>query len=367
MSNDQPVPVLQTLRPRAAVERMHEYHPPLAGRDGLRLDFNENTYAPSPIVQGVLQRIAVETLTKYPERAHVERIAAKYFGLAPEAVLLTNGVDEAIHLVCETYLEPQHEVVIVTPTFSMYALYAEATGARVRDVQADTTLQFPYKKVEQAIQPTTRVIMLASPNNPTGAVVETSFLLELAAAAPQTALLVDEAYYHFHGESVLSATATVPNLMVARTFSKAYGLAGLRIGLLVGHPDAMRFVRKVSSPYNVNSIALECLPEALADEAYISWYANQVLEGRTAAEHALTRLKVPYWQSHANFILMKIGSKHKVLVDAMRRQGVLVRDRSSDPGCDGCVRITLGTVEHTHRGIVALENALKEIQWQPEN
>ena len=367
MSIDPTTSVLQKLRPRAAVERMHEYHPPLAGRDGLRLDFNENTLAPSPRVQAVLQRIAADTLTKYPERHHVEQIVAKHFGLAEDAVLLTNGVDEAIHLLCETYLEPQDEVVIVTPTFSMYALYAEATGARVREVQADSTLQFPYKQIQQAIGPSTRVIMLASPNNPTGAVVETSFLMELAAAAPQAALLVDEAYYHFHGESVLSATNTVPNLFVARTFSKAYGLAGLRIGLLVGHPDAMRFVRKVSSPYNVNSIALECLPEALADEAYISWYAEQVLQSRSATERALAQLKIPYWPSRANFILMNIGGKHKAFVDAMRRQGVLVRDRSSDPGCDGCVRITLGTVEHTHRGMIALENALKEIQWQPES
>ena len=367
MSLDPGISVLQKLRPREAVKRMHEYHPPLAGRDGLRLDFNENTLAPSPRVQAVLQRIAAETLTKYPERHHVEQIVAKHFDLAEDAVLLTNGVDEAIHLLCETYLEPQDEVVIVTPTFSMYALYAEATGARICEVQADSTLQFPYKQIQQAIGPSTRVIMLASPNNPTGAVVETSFLLELAAAAPQAALLVDEAYYHFHGESVLSVTATVPNLFVARTFSKAYGLAGLRIGLLVGHPDAMRFVRKVSSPYNVNSIALECLPEALADEAYISWYAEQVLQSRATAERALTQLRVPFWPSHANFILMNIGSKHKAFVDAMRQQGVLVRDRSSDPGCDGCVRITLGTIEHTERGLIVLRNALKEIQWQPES
>jgi len=365
MSNDQPASVPQKLRPRAAVEQMHEYHPPLAGRDGLRLDFNENTLAPSPRVQAVLQRYAAENLTKYPERQHVERIAAQHFGLAPEAVLLTNGVDEALHLICETYLEPQDEVIVVTPTFSMYALYAEMTGARVRAVQADSSLQFPYRQVQQAIGPATRLIMVASPNNPTGAVVDSSLLLELAASTPQAALLVDEAYYHFHGESVLSATATVPNLLVARTFSKAYGLAGLRIGLLAGHPDAMQFVRKVSSPYNVNLIALECLPEALADEAYIAWYAEQVRQGRDIAEQALTRLKVPYWPSHANFILMNIGSKHKAFVDAMRRQGVLVRDRSSDPGCDGCVRITLGTIEHTQRGIAALENTLKEIAWQP--
>ena len=367
MSLEPATSVLRKLRPREAVERMHEYHPPLAGRDGLRLDFNENTFAPSPRVQTVLKRIAAETLTKYPERHHVEQVVAQHFHLAEDAVLLTNGVDEAIHLLCETYLEPQDEAVIVTPTFSMYALYAEATGARIREVQADSTLQFPYQRVREAIGPSTRVIMLASPNNPTGAVVEASFLLDLAAAAPQAALLVDEAYYHFHGQSVLSGTATVPNLFVARTFSKAYGLAGLRIGLLVGHPEAMRFVRKVSSPYNVNSIALECLPEALADDTYIAWYADQVLQSRATSERTLTQLGVRYWPSHANFILMNIGSKHKAFVDAMRRQGVLVRDRSNDPGCDGCVRITLGTIEHTERGLVALQNALKEIQWQAES
>ena len=361
-----PIEGQSKLRPRAAVERMHEYHPPLAGREGLRLDFNENTFAPSPRVQAALQRISGEILTKYPERGHVERIAAQYFGLAPETVLLTNGVDEAIHLVCETYLEPADEVVIVTPTFSMYGLYAEATGATVRSVQADDTLQFPYRRVQDAIHSGTRLIMVASPNNPTGAVIESQFLLQLAASAPHLALLVDEAYFHFHGESVLSATQSVTNLFVVRTFSKAYGLAGLRIGLLASHSEAMRFVRKVSSPYNVNSIALECLPEALADEAYIKWYADQVLQSRAAAEQILTKLSVPYWPSHANFILMKIGNRHKAFVDSMRRIGVLVRDRSADPGCDGCVRITLGTVEQTMCGLAAVEASLKEIEWQLE-
>jgi histidinol-phosphate aminotransferase len=361
MNSSQP---LRKLHPRAAVERMHEYHPPLAGRDGLRLDFNENTLAPSPRVQAALANISAESLTKYPEREHVERIVAKHFELSPDALLLTNGVDEAIHLVCETYLEPQDEVIVVTPTFSMYALYAEATGATVLSIQADSTLQFPYERVRNAIHSRTRLIMIASPNNPTGAVVDSKALLALAAFAPQAAVLVDEAYYHFHGESVMADTAWVTNLIVARTFSKAYGLAGLRIGLLAGHPDAMRFIRKVSSPYNVNSIALECLPEALADQAYLQWYAEQVSDSHRLAEHSLTRLGVVYWPSHANFILMKIGSSHKEFVEAMRRRNVLVRDRSADPGCDGCVRITLGTVEHTKRGLAALENALKEIAWQ---
>ncbi len=304
-----------TLRPRIAVERMSEYHPPLADRDGLRLDFNENTLAPSPRVAAVLQRISAPGLTKYPEREPAERIAAAHFGLDVKAVLLTNGVDEALHLVCETYLEPEDEAIVVTPTFSMYALYAEATGATVRSIQADVTLHFPAARVLEAIRPNTRLIMIASPNNPTGAVVGNDALLAIAAKAPQAALLVDEAYYHFHGESLLAATATVTNLFVARTFSKAYGLAGLRIGLLAGHPNAMQYVRKVSSPYNVNSVALECLPEALADEAYINWYAEQVRASREELAAALDQLGVVYWPSHGKFILMKIGAAHAAVVD----------------------------------------------------
>lgn len=354
------------LRARIAVEQMHEYHPPLAGRSGLRLDFNENTLAPSPRVQKVLSSITAESLTKYPEREHAERIVAQHFGLAPEAVLLTNGVDEAIHLVCETFLEPGNEVIVVTPTFGMYQLYAEMTGATVRPVQADANLQFPYEAVKNAIGPDTRLIAIASPNNPTGSVVAAAQLLEIAALAPHAALLVDEAYFHFHGETVLQETAKVPNLIVARTFSKAYGLAGLRIGMLAGHPETMRFVRKVSSPYNVNAIALECLPEALTDEEYLRWYAEEIRKSYQLAQTRLQRLGVRYWPSHANFILMKIGTQHKAFVDAMRRQGVLVRDRSSDPGCDGCVRITLGPLDHTQRGLTALENSLKEIAWQPK-
>lgn len=354
------------LRPRIAVERMSEYHPPLAGRDGLRLDFNENTLAPSPRVAAVLQRISAEGLTKYPEREPAERIAAKHFNLAANCVLLTNGVDEALHLVCETYLEPEDEVIVVTPTFSMYAVYAEATGATVKAIQSDATLQFPSQRVMEAIRPNTRLIMIASPNNPTGAVVGNDVLLKIAAHAPQAALLIDEAYYHFHGETLLSSTATVPNLLVARTFSKAYGLAGLRIGLLAGHADAMKFVRKVSSPYNVNSVALECLPEALADETYIDWYAAQVRASRQELAAALDELGIYHWPSHANFILMKIGAAHAAVVDGMRKREILIRDRSKDPGCDGCIRITAGTREHTQRGIAALRETLKELQWQPE-
>jgi histidinol-phosphate aminotransferase len=349
--------------PRRAVLAMPEYHPPLAGRDALRLDFNENTFAASPKVVERLRHVTAEGLTKYPEREGVERIAAEHFGLREEEVLLTNGVDEAIHLVCAAFLEEGDEALIATPTFFMYDVSASMMTAGLKRVQADMSLEFPYARFLAAITAKTKLIMVASPNNPTGAVVGREQLLALCAAAPWAVVMVDEAYYHFHGESLLGDVTRVPNLLVARTFSKAYGLASLRIGMLAGNADLLKYVRKVSSPYNVNGVALDCLPVALADEAYVAGYAEQVRAGLARTMDGLRALGVGFFPSHANFVLMRIGAKHAQLVKAMRARGVLLRDRSADPGCKGYVRITIGVEEHVTRGLAALKESLAEIGW----
>jgi histidinol-phosphate aminotransferase len=353
------------IKPRKAVLEMPEYHPPLAGRTALRLDFNENTFGPSPRVMERLRAVTTEDLTKYPEREPVERIVAKHFGLPAQQVLLTNGVDEAIHLMCCAFLEAEDEALIATPSFFMYDVSAQMMTPRLRKVQSDPSLEFPFERFITAITERTKLIIVASPNNPTGAVVSREHLLAIAAAAPHAVLMVDEAYYHFDGASVMGDLATVPNLVVARTFSKAYGLANLRIGMLAGNPELLKYVRKVSSPYNVNGIALDCLSVAIEDEAYLSWYVEQVRVGRERMMGVLAELGVPYFPSAANFVLMKIGPKHKELVAAMRAHGVLLRDRSTDPGCDGFVRITIGLEEHVARGLGALRASLDEIGWEP--
>jgi histidinol-phosphate aminotransferase len=149
---------------------------------------------------------------------------------------------------------------------------------------------------------------------------------------------------------------------VARTFSKAYGLAGLRLGLLAGPVELMRWVRRVLSPYSVNSLALKCLPPALEDTAYIDWYLGEVVEARGEFEAALDAAKLRHWPSRANFILVDIGPQHAEFVRLMRSAGVLVRDRSSDPGCDGRVRITIGTREQMRSAVVALNDALAALK-----
>jgi histidinol-phosphate aminotransferase len=350
--------------PRRAVLAMPEYHPPLAGRDALRLDFNENTFAPSPRVMERLQAITAEGLTKYPEREPVERIVAAKFGLKSNQVLLTNGVDEAIHLVCVTFLDEGDEALICTPGFFMYDVSIELmTPGGLRKVQADDTLAFPLDRFLAAITAKTKLIIVASPNNPTGATVSRAELLKIAAAAPQAVLMVDEAYFHFHGDTTMGDVGKIPNLLVARTFSKAYGLANLRVGMVAGDALLIGYLRKASSPYNVNGVALDCLPEALADDAYIAWYVEQVRVGRDRMMAGLDSLRVPYFPSAANFVLMRIGEKHRELVSAMRAHNVLLRDRSSDPGCDGFVRITIGLEEDVTKGLAALKMSLNEIGW----
>jgi histidinol-phosphate aminotransferase len=342
---------------------MKEYHPPLGNRDGLRLDFNENTLECSPEVLRALRAIGAEELTKYPERAPVERLVAEHLGLASDQVLLTNGVDEAIHVLCQTYLDAGDELLLPVPTYSMYEVYASATEARIVAVQAGADFQFPLERLLDAITPRTKMIAIANPNSPTGSVVGREEILAVVERAPHAAVLVDEAYFHFYGQTVADLIGRVPNLLLARTFSKAYGLAGLRAGLLAGPVEAMRWLRRVISPYSVNSLALACLPAALRDKSYLDWYVGEARAARADLILALEDLKLPHWPSEANFVLAKIGRKHAEFSAAMKRRGVLVRDRSGDPGCEGCVRITVGTRAQTTSGITTMIEALDEIGW----
>ena len=344
--------------PRARVLAMKEYHPPLGNRDALRLDFNENTLACSAKVREALGRISSGDLTRYPERAPVEAIVASRLGLEPAQVALTNGVDEAIHVLFETFLEAGDELLLPVPTYTMYEVYASATDARAVTVQAAEDLQFPYDRLIAAITPRTKIIAIANPNSPSGSVATRAQLIEIANRAPHAVVLVDEAYFHFHGETVIDLAGVVPNLVVARTFSKAYGLAGLRLGMLAGPVGIMRWIRRVLSPYSVNSLALACLPSALEDEAYLNWYVDEVLQARQEFEAVLDAASVRRWPSHANFVLVEIGERHSEFVRLMSAAGVLVRDRSTDPGCNGCVRITVGTRQQMRQAASALIETL---------
>ncbi|HWR14076.1 MAG TPA: histidinol-phosphate transaminase [Terriglobales bacterium] len=349
------------LEARKPVQTMKAYRSPSAGLTGLNMNMNENTAGCSPRVFRKLSSMTALEVSRYPHREHCEAITARFLGVSADQVVLTNGVDEGIHLICEAYLREEDEAILVVPTFGMYAIYIQATGAKIVTVTMRENFEFPIEEIIAAVTPKTRMIALANPNNPSGTAAEPNELLRIVESAPNAAVLIDEAYFEFYGQSVLGALPKYDNLFVARTFSKAYGLAGLRLGVLVGSSNQMEMVRRVSSPYNVNASALACLPVALSDQQYVADYLRQVFDGRLKLQALFGEMGFQYWPSHANFVLARIGPEYRKFIEAMQHRGILVRDRNSDPGCEGCVRITLGNSEQNEMMFKAVRESVAEI------
>ena len=346
-----------SLRLRQSVAHLAPYSAAEEGREGkLRLDLNENTVGCSPAVLRAMRRITREQLTLYPEyQASLKRLA-RYFGVRPGEMLLTNGVDDALRLMMETFIEPGSRVLIPEPTFSMYRFFSEAAGARVDAVHYDSGMQFPLEATLKGLRSAPRILFIANPNNPTGTLLQRADLARILDAAPRTLVLVDEAYFEFAGVTTLPWIRRRANLVVSRTFSKAVGLAALRLGALFAQADLADAMRRVFTPYPVNSAALVAAEAAMSDRKFLEKYVSQVKKSREQLTAGLARLGAKVFPSGANFVLADFGPGGGRLVRRLAKRGILVRDRGTDCGRDGFVRITAGTPEQTR----TLLRAIKE-------
>jgi histidinol-phosphate aminotransferase len=346
---------MPSLQPREAVRRMAPYVPPSGGRRGkLRLDFNENTVGCSPRVEEFLRaQISAEALSVYPEYRDPLAALARFFDVDETELAITNGTDEAIQLLINTYIDDGDEVLMLKPSYAMYRFYSELAGAAVREIEYGCDLSFPFHSVLGAIGGRTRAILISNPNNPTGSGIGVDRICEMLNAAPQAAVLIDEAYFEFSGVTALPLICQFPNLLVSRTFSKAYGMAAMRCGCLLSNRDNMAWIRKAQSPYSVNALAARAVCAAVEDREYAMRYAAEVISARELACDGLRKLGVPFYPSQANFLLFNAGSRAIEIRDALRERGVLVRDRSYE--LPGCVRVTIGTREQTERFLKHLE------------
>jgi histidinol-phosphate aminotransferase len=345
------------LKARPCILEISEYQSPLTDNAAaLRLDLNENTTGCSPRVVEKIRGIHAQKMALYTPRDEAEKTMAAFLGLQPSQVLLTNGADEGIDLICRTYLAPQDEMIIATPAFNMYEIFCQSAGSRLVSVAAGPDYSFPLQKVLQAITPRTRVIVITNPNNPTGVLTPRNAILEVLRSAPAAAVLVDEAYFDFCGETVMDRIGHEPNLFVARTFSKAYGLAGLRLGVIAGPDEQMAVLRRVVSPFNVNVLAIECMAEALADGEWRQAYVAQVCATREWLQRKLQDMGLKSWPSKANFVLVNFGDARPAVLQAMRQRGIALRNR---PDCDGCVRITIGTQAEMEQVVASLKEVLE--------
>lgn len=335
---------------RKSVEQMRPYHPPLEGRTNkLRLDFNENPIGCSPAVRRALARLTAAAISAYPEQETVRKRAARHFGVRPDELLLTNGTDEALSLVVNTFVESADRVLLVEPTYAMYRFYSELAAARIVALRYDNEMCFPWNNVIEELRTGPRVFFLPNPNSPTGNLLSARELRRILEAASRTMVVIDEAYFEFSSVTVIPWIRRYKNLIVTRTFSKTCGLAGLRLGCLFVHRELAAQMRKAQSPYPVNAAALAAAEAAMRDRGFIAQTVREVIRARKELQSGLARLSVRAFPSAGNFVLAHFGDRTKVVVSALERRGILVRDRSSDFGGEGYVRITLGTVAQTRR------------------
>ncbi len=349
------------LEPRPSVLRMRPYSPPTAGRAGkLRLDFNENTVCASPrVVERIRQALDAGRLPVYPEYNDPRLALARHFDVDPDSFLLTNGTDEAIQVLVNTYIDDGDEVLTLSPSYAMFRFYAELSGAEVAEVPYRAEkLAFPLEELLDRITANTRAILIANPNNPTGTGTSRAALERVLAKASRAAVLIDEAYYEFSGVTLLPLIEDYPNLFVSRTFSKVYGMAALRVGCLFSQSQNVEFLHKAQSPYSVNALAAAAAAAAVADREFVERYVAESLAARETIYLGLENLGIPYYESQANFVLFDVGPRAISIRDGLRGAGILVRDRSYE--LPGCLRVTTGTREQARRFLDELERI-----WRP--
>lgn len=328
---------------RKAILLRKTYEAPAEGRSNkIRLDFNENTSGCSSAARRALARLTAKQIATYPEYEVATRKLARYFRVHPDELLLTNGGDDALRVFFDTFVEPDTDVLTCEPTFPMYRYWAEIAGARLQVVRYGKNMEFPLDDALKALRKKPRLFFLANPNNPTGTLVPSTDVRKLLRAATGTVVVLDEAYAEFSPESAVPSIRRYPHLFVARTFSKAEGMAGLRLGAVIGRRDSLAFVRRAMPPYPVNLAALAAGVAAVEERKTIDRYVRDVKRLRAWFAAELQKRGVRVFPSAANFLLADFGVTGPQFFRKLERHNILVRERSHDIG-PGYVRITIGT------------------------
>jgi histidinol-phosphate aminotransferase len=340
---------------------MDPCHVPIEGRVGaLRLDFNENTVGSSAAALRAVRKLTAEQLAMYPEYIAPTARMARWFGVKPNELTLTNGADGALQQIIATFVDRRSAILMANPTFVMYRFYAQLSGARMISLSYDSEMNFPAEAAMKALRKSPRLFLIANPNNPTGTLIETVVIRRMLDAAPRTLFVLDEAYSEFSGATVLPWIRRYPNLIVVRTFSKGAGLAGLRLGCMFACAEVTTLLASTREPFAVNAAALVAAEATLSDYRPVAKYAKEIGLAREMLRDALVRLRVKVFPSAANFLLVDFGADAPRILRQLATRRILLRDRTSDFGRPGFVRITIGTRSQMRRLIRELGRLFSE-------
>jgi histidinol-phosphate aminotransferase len=340
---------------------MSPSHIPIEGRVGaLRLDFNENTVGSSAAALRAVRKLTAEQLATYPEYLAPTARMARWFGVKTNELTLTNGADGALQQIIATFVEQKSAILLVDPTFVMYHFYAQLSGARIVSLNYDSEMNFPVDAVMKALRKSPRLFLIANPNNPTGTLIQPAVIRRMLDAAPRTLFVLDEAYSEFSGVTVLPWIRRYPNLIVVRTFSKGAGLAGLRLGCMFACPEVTSILARTREPFAVNVAAIVAAEATLHDYRAVIRYAKEIGLARELLASAMVRFGVKIFSSAANFILADFGADAPRILRKLAQRRILLRDRTSDFGRAGYVRITIGTRGQMRRLIRELARLIPE-------
>lgn len=341
------------IEPRKSVQAVAPYQPPLEGRRGLvRLDFNENTSG----FPWACESLPPQLVATYPEYEGFLQRLSESWGVPREKMMLTNGTGEALFVASFTFIEPGRDAALTSrPTFALVPHCLKLVGAKLTEVPVTAELDFDIPAIEAALAGGVKLAVFASPENPTGAVLEPELVRKWCKEYPETLFLIDEAYAEYCGKSVLPYALEEGNLLVIRTFSKAWGMAGLRLGVVVGNPELLKFMLRVRSPYSVNCAAILTAARILDRPGEVAGAARAARKRKQALLQEAGKRGFQTYAGEANFILLKVGPDAQALCDFCRERGVLLRDRSFMPAMEGMVRITVGTQEENNRLLECLD------------
>ncbi len=319
----------------------------------IKLNTNENPYPPSPRVLEAIAAVTAEQLRRYPDPMGTKfrDVAAEVFGVSRDHILCGNGMDELLNMTVRAFSGPDASMVYPTPTYTLYAVLANIQASIVREIPFPDDFSLPMKELVEARG---RVTYLANPNAPTGTLVPFEQVAELANRLDGV-LCIDEAYVDFADRNCMELAKTRRNVLVMRTMSKGYSLAGIRFGFAVGHPDLIRGLRKLKDSYNVDAVAIAAAAAALADQAYHKRTRQAVIDERERLAGELSKMGMPCLPSQSNFLLAKATRPSaRSLYESLKARRILIRYFSS-PRVDDKVRITVGTPQQNDALIVALE------------
>ena len=333
----------------------------LDAADIIKLASNENPLGPSPAAVAAMERV-IQSLHLYPDGNAFylkQKLAAK-LDLTTANLILGNGSNEIIEFIGHALMTSGSEVVVSEYCFAVYPIVTKLFGASLVTVPA-VNFGHDIPAMLRAITPKTRVIFVANPNNPTGTLIPAADIERLIREVPANVLIaMDEAYIEFLDEPFdllpMIRSGQVPNLLLMRTFSKIYGLAGLRLGYGIGHPDLIAALEKIRQPFNINSLIQAGAIAALDDEEHISGTRRNNAEGLRLYENAFRELKLTFVPSSANFILVRVGDGQKVFAE-LQKLGVIVRPMAGYQ-LPEWIRISIGSPAENQRCLAALRQAL---------